>query len=354
MQAKDQTVPLLSGSKTFALALFFLLVVLISRCSREKISPDMDVPGSARDIVHQKYPSAEISKMMVLEHGKVYQLNFRFKGKNYQSVVNNSTVLSTSRQADEQIPQALLTQLDTLAIRGGQISNHRIVESYYMDNAVREEIFDYQLNGQKFVLAFDPYRVALRPYQQSSYRTKSLEDLPEKIQQYINARQRPNPTFVNSLTNLNEQSKQYIIKNNELTFMECRVNILPDGSKNHEMTVNYLGATALSGMLFDEDGDLVAIPQFNRIKQFNTDFNTMSWLSNLTTAEIKYFRDLFAGQSQLFGFNLDGQQNFDNSFRSEFENFKSYQFDLYNYKRERWSLFYNEQKALVNFSYSSQ
>jgi len=204
------------------------------------------------------------------------------------------------------------------------------------------------------VLAFDPYRVALRPYQQSSYRTKSLEDLPEKIQQYINARQRPNPTFVNGLTNLNEQSKQYIIKNNELTFMECRVNILPDGSKNHEMTVNYLGATALSGMLFDEDGDLVAIPQFNRIKQFNTDFNTMSWLSNLTTAEIKYFRDLFAGQSQLFGFNLDGQQNFDNSFRSEFENFKSYQFDLYNYKRERWSLFYNERKALVNFSYSSQ
>ena len=353
MHPKDQTVPLLSGSKTLAIAVFFLLVVLTSRCSREKVAPDMDVPSSAREIVHQKYPSAEISKMLVLEHGKVYQLNFRFKGTNYQSVVNNSSILSTSRQADEQIPQALLTQLDTLAIRGGQISNHRIVESYYGENPVREDIYDYELNGHKYVLTFDYYRVSLRPYQQSSYRTKSVEDLPEKIQQYISSRHKPNPDFINSLTNLNEESKQYIIRNNELTFNECRVNILPDGTKNHELSINYLGVTSLT-MLFDDDGDLLIIPQFNRIRQFNNDFNTMSWLSNLTTVEIKYFRDLFAGQSQLFGFNLDGQQNFNQSFRSEFENFRSYQFELYNYKRERWSLHYNEQKALVNFSYSSQ
>ena len=354
MHAKDQTVPLLSGSKTLVVAIFFLLVVLISRCSREKAAPDMNVPSNARDVVHQKYPSAEISKMMVLEHGKVYQLSFRFHGTNYQSVVNNSGILTTTRQTDEQIPESLLAQLDTLAIRGGRISNHRIVESYYADNAVEEDVFDYELNGHKYVLTFDAYRVALRPYQQASYRTKSIEDLPEKIQQYINSRHRPNPDFVNSLNNLNDQSKQYIIKNNELTFMECRVNILPDGSKNHEITVNYLGATALSGMLFDGDGDLIFVPQFNRIKQFKQNFDTLLWVSNLTTSEINYFRDLFAGQSQLFGFNLDGQQNFDNSFRSEFENFKSYQFDLYNFKRERWSLHYNAQKALVNFSYSSQ
>jgi hypothetical protein len=219
MQAKDQTVPLLSGSKTLAIAIFFLLTVLISRCSREKIEPDMNVPSSAREIVYQKYPSAEISKMKVLEHGKVYQLNFRFKGANYQSIVNNSSVLSTARQTDERIPVELLSQLDTLAIRGGMISNHRIVESSYMGNQVMEDIFDYRLNGDMYVLTYDNYRVGLRPYQQASYSTRSIADLPEKIQKYITSRTRPNPAFVNSLTNLNEQSKQYIIKNNELTFI---------------------------------------------------------------------------------------------------------------------------------------
>ncbi|MCF0064581.1 hypothetical protein MUK70_05075 [Dyadobacter chenwenxiniae] len=357
MHANDQTVSILSGSKTLAIASFFLLVVLISRCSREKVAPDMNVPSSARDIVHQRYPSAEISKMRVLEHGKVYQLNFRFKGKNYQSVVNNFSILSIARQADDQIPARLLSKLDTLAIRGGKISNHRIVESIYDGNQFLDDIFDYELNGHKYVLTFEPYDpdliIALRPYQQASYSTRSIEDLPEKIRQYINARHRPNPGFVNSLTNLSEQSKQHIINNNELTFAECRVNVLPDGAKTHEVIINYLGVTNLT-MLFDDDGDLLLVPQFNRIRQFDPSFTTMSRLSNLKNAEIRHFRDLFAGQSQLFGFNLDSQQNFDESFRSEFENFKSYEFDLYNHKRERWSLRYNEQKELVNFFYSSQ
>jgi hypothetical protein len=357
MQAKYQPVPLLSGSKTLAIATFFLLTVLISRCSHEKNAPDMNVPSSARDIVYQKYPSAEISKMRVLEHGKVYQLNFRFKGTNYQSIVNNSSILSTARQADDQIPAKLLSKLDTLAIRGGKISNHRVVESIYDGNQFLDDIFDYELNGHKYVLTFEPYDpdliITLRPYQQASYSTRSIEDLPEKIQQYINARHRPNPGFVNSLTNLSEQSKQHIINNNELTFAECRVNVLPDGAKTHEVSVNYLGVTNLT-MLFDDDGDLLIIPQFNRIRQFDPSFTTVSWQSNLTTAEIKYFRDLFAGQSQLFGFDLDGQQNFTQSFRSELENFRSYQFELYNYKNERWSLHYNQQKELVNFSYVSQ
>ncbi|MCF2494767.1 hypothetical protein [Dyadobacter chenhuakuii] len=353
MQAKDQAVPLLSGSKTLVVATFFMLVVLISRCSREKIEPHLDVPGSARHMIYQKYPAAEISKMKVLEPGKVYQLSFRYKGANYQSVVNNAGILNTARQADEGIPEALLAKLETLAIRGGRISNHRVVESYYAGGPDKEDVYDYHLNGKDYVLTGGAYGVILRPYQQTSYVTKSIDDLPEKIRQFINSRHKPNHAFVNSLTNLNEPSRDYIMENNELTFMECVVSIFPDGSKIYSVTVNFLGVTGLSGMRFDEDGNLISIPQFNRIRQFNTDFTTLSWISNLKTSEIKYFRDLFAAQSHLFGFNLDSQQNFGKSFKSEFENFKCYEFELYNSNRERWSMHYNEQKALVYYSYSS-
>jgi hypothetical protein len=355
MHAKTSTAPLLTGSKTLVVAIFFLLVVLISRCSREKVAPDMNVPTAARDIVHQKYPSAEISKMKVLEHGKVYQLNFRFKGKNYESVVSNSKLLSTAREADEQIPEQLLARLDTLTIRGGKISNYRIVESYHMETPVTEQIADYQLNGQNYVLVSDEFRITLRRYEQASYRTKSIEDLPEKIQQYINARHRPNPDFVNSLTNLNEPSRQHIINNNELTFIDCRVILLTDGSKHYEVTINFLGVTGLV-MLFDNAGDLIWVPQFNRIRKFEQDFTggEYMWVSNLTSGEISYFRDIFAGQSQLFGFNLDSQQNFNSSFRNEYEDFRSYQFDLFNYKGERWILHYNAENALIAYYYTSQ
>lgn len=314
--------------------------------------PSLELPQSVQDLIYKSYPSAtNLKGLSEVEQGRVYELSFENNNAGYNAIVGTSSILRVAATVGEAVPDSLVAQVGRLAIRGGKLSNYRKI--VYFDDRVAYGA-DYELNGVKYTVLFLYGNVTLYNFE-SQYESKNIQDLPVSIQQYIAARNKPNPEFVNSLTNLNEVSRQYIIKNNELTFRRCMVQLLPDGSKQYYVWVSFLGTTDLP-VLFNEKGEILWTGSFNRIRQFEQDFNGSPalWLPNLTSKEITYFRDVLAGSSEFLGFNLDNFMNFSRSYRNEYQNNVGYELDLYNDKNERWSLCYNRDKKLVYSIYNAQ
>ncbi|PSL22510.1 hypothetical protein CLV60_12054 [Dyadobacter jiangsuensis] len=310
----------------------------------------VELPQSVRDLVYKSYPSASNLKgLSEIEKGRVYELFFESNNAGYNAIVGTSDILRVDATVGEAVPDSLVARVQSLAIRGGKLTNYRRL--VYL-NEQDSYGADYELNGLRYLVRFVNGGVRLTSYEKG-FVTREIQDLPDVIQEYIAARNKPNPVFVNSLTNLNEVSRQYIINNNELVFSDCTTTIMPDGSKQYMVSVKFLGATSLP-ILFKEDGQVIWIGAFNRIRQFNQDFNGGPGfgLPNLTSKEITYFRDLLAASSQFMGFNLDNFVNFNSSFRNEYEDNRGYTFDLSNDKNERWYLCFNGNKELVYSLYS--
>lgn len=335
--------------------LFTIMLIAIQGCK----SPDnyivtsdsaVELPQSVRDLVYKSYPSANNLKgLSEIEKGRVYELFFESNNSGYNAIVGTSDILRVDATVGEAVPDSLVARVQSLAIRGGKLTNYRRL--VYL-NEQDSYGADYELNGLRYLVRFVNGGVRLTSYEKG-FVTREIQDLPDVIQEYIAARNKPNPVFVNSLTNLNEVSRQYIINNNELVFSDCTTTIMPDGSKQYMVSVKFLGATSLP-ILFKEDGQVIWIGAFNRIRQFNQDFNGGPGfgLPNLTSKEITYFRDLLAASSQFMGFNLDNFVNFNSSFRNEYEDNRGYTFDLSNDKNERWYLCFNGNKELVYSLYS--
>jgi len=313
--------------------------------------PSLELPESVKELVYKSYPSANNLKgISEVEKGRVYELSFENNNTGYNAIVGTSSILRVAATVGEAVPDSLVASVQRLTIRGGKLSNYRKLAYLNESNSYAA---DYELNGLKYLVRFVNGGATLTSYERG-FVTNEIQDLPDVIQQYIAARNRPNPAFVNSLTNLNEASRQYIINNNELAFSLCSVKVMPDGSKQYMVSVKFLGATSLP-ILFKEDGQVLWVGSFNRIRQFNQDFNGGPGFgaSNLTSKEITYFRDLFAASSQFMGFNLDNFLNFNSSFRNEYEDNRGYTFELSNGKNERWYLCFNGDKELVYSEYTS-
>lgn len=335
--------------------LFTIMLIAIQGCKYPDnyiVTPEsaVELPQSVRDLVCKSYPSASNLKgLSEIEKGRVYELFFESNNAGYNAIVGTSDILRVDATVGEAVPDSLVARVQSLAIRGGKLTNYRRL--VYL-NEQDSYGADYELNGLRYLVRFVNGGVRLTSYEKG-FVTREIQDLPDVIQEYIAARNKPNPVFVNSLTNLNEVSRKYIINNNELVFSDCTTTIMPDGSKQYMVSVKFLGATSLP-ILFKEDGQVIWIGAFNRIRQFNQDFNGGPGfgLPNLTSKEITYFRDLLAASSQFMGFNLDNFVNFNSSFRNEYEDNRGYTFDLSNDKNERWYLCFNGNKELVYSLYS--
>lgn len=336
--------------------LFATLLGLFHGCKSPENSgatpqPPVELPQSVKELVYQKYPSAhDLRLVSEIEKGRVYELSFDHNNVDHDVVVSKSGILRVTTTTGEEVPDSLVAKLDTLAIKGGKLSNYR--SSVYYDNSAAYAA-DYELNDRKYVMLFYDNAIMLADYEWD-FRTNNILDLPTSIQQFIAARNKPNPRYVNSLVNLNEASRKHIINNNELTFTDCQVMKMLDGSKQYSVLLNYLGATTLAS-IFNENGQMIFPGSFNRIRQFERDFNGTPalWATNLTKQEVSYFRDLFAGSSHFFGFHLDGFSNFRSSFRNEYEESRGYTFQLYNGKGEFWILSYGADKKPVSSFYRS-
>ncbi|TLV01523.1 hypothetical protein [Dyadobacter luticola] len=337
------------------LALGFLI---LQGCKKTNVTPDpplpeptIEIPQTVKELIYKAYPTAgELKNARELEKDKVYEVSFRMGEKDYSVISSQSNILQSSRMSGEEVPESVVERVQKLSIKGGVLSNYRTVT---IANGGEADVADYLLNGFKYVARFTPYAVYLNPFEKDYY-TKNTADLPEGVQQFIAQRNKPNPTFINTLTNLNEASRNFIIKNNELTFSDCRVLVMPDGTNAYEVSVNYFGTTHLT-ISFNADSKVNWVASFNRLKKFEQDFNGTPalWAPNLTTQEISYFRDVLAGSSHFLGFNLDNFLNFERSYRNEYEDVKCYELQLNNNKNEFWYLRFSADKKLIYSFYNS-
>ncbi len=337
--------------------LFVTALLAIQGCKSPEHSettpePSLELPESVKGLVYASYPSAtRLRGVAEVEKDRVYELTFEHNNAVCEAIVSKSNVLRVSTITGEAVPDSLVAKIAGLAIKGGELSNYR--RTAYYDGFVTYAA-DYELNGVKYIMRFLNEAIYLDTYESSFYTRDSL-DVPSGIRRYIAARNKPNPAFVNTLTNLNEASRQHIINNNELSFTGCSVRIMQDGRKQYYITVNYLGATGLP-IVFDENAQIIWVGAFNRIRQFELDFNGTPalWDPNLTRQEIAYFQDLMAGSSHFFGFGLDNFLNFRRSFRNEYEENLAYTFELYNSNYEHWYLSYGADKKLLYANYQSK
>lgn len=301
-----------------------------------------------QQLVFEKYPEARNLSGKVIENGKVFEFAFNVDDERYSAIVNNDEIISTARTSGEQVPDSLVNKLQNATIKGGTISDYRTITLF--DGYIATPAVNYRLNGMDFVAIFGPSSIYMSPHPRL-YHIRNINDLPDPIIDFIQKRSKPNPAFVNTLTNFNEETRQMIARNNEFEFGGGTVYINLDGTKTYEVIVRFLGVDSQS-LLFDKDYNLIWVGSFNQIRQYNEDFTGRNFDTNLTRKEISIFSDILGAPSHFLNFGLDVGYNLMKSYRNEYEGITSYIFWLDNGRGEQWMLRYNADKKIVFSSYS--
>jgi hypothetical protein len=160
----------------------------------------------------------------------------------------------------------------------------------------------YSLQGTDYNLVLASFDNIGMPDGKLIYETRLVDDLPTKIQTFIQQRHVPNSSYIAKLAILDAEGKEYLANKNELTFTNCLVYSMPDNSKHYEVFVNYFGMTDLP-LIFDENSNLIWVGNFNRLES------------------IKHFDDLLGGSSKVSQAELDLFSSEINSI-TEFKEFK--------------------------------
>lgn len=346
-----KTSPAICLFKPYHTTLFVItLLILMYGCTMKDTSPNRNpaISEKAQHIVREKYPDAKNLSGTVIEKDKVFEFSFQVGHEQYSTIVNNNEVISTARTSTEQVPDSLVSKLQNATIKGGTISDYRTITLF--DGYVPTPAGNYHLNGMDFVAIFGPSSIYMSPHPRL-YHIRDINDLPDHIIDFIQKRSKPNPTFVNTLTNFNEETRQTIARNNEFEFGGGTVYINLDGTKTYEVIVRFLGVDSQS-LLFDKDYNLIWVGSFNQIRQYNEDFTGRNFDTNLTRKEISAFTDILGAPSHFLNFGLDVGYNLMRSYRNEYEGITSYIFWLDNGRGEQWMLRYNADKKIVFSSYS--
>ncbi len=333
------------------LTLFALILLpFMYGCTMKDAAPNEDpaISGQVRRLVLEKYPDARNLSGKVIEKGKVFEFAFTVDNERYSAIVNNTEIISTARTSGEQVPDSLVNRLQNSTVKGGTISDYRTITLF--DGYVSNPAVNYRLNGMDLVASFGVSSIYMSPYPRWYY-IKNINDLPDPIIDFIRKRSKPNPAFVNTLTNFNEETRRSIAQNNEFEFGGATTYINLDGSKTYDVVVRYFGIDSQS-LLFDKDYNLIWVGSFNQIRQYNEDFTGRNFDTNLTRKEISAFTDILGAPSHFLNFGLDVGYNLMNSYRNEYQGVTSYIFWLDNGRSERWMLRYNADKKIVFSSYS--
>jgi hypothetical protein len=333
-----------------------LLAIFIQGCSYVRdhvVEPTPEVPAAVQTSIKAKYPAASDMKFSVLEEDKVYKAEFKDSGTQTSVVANNTEILNTARVSGDDFYSSFKAILSGLAIEGGVFSNYRVMESAGNSSL---HVTDYLLNGIKYTLTINTYGAVQMSTRELSYETKSLTDLPESIQKFINDRSKPNPTYVASLQ-LDDNLKAYIADRKELTYRTGSVYLLNDGKKRYQINVSYYGLTELQ-LLFDENATLVWVANFNRIESFKN-FDTLTGgLTKLSASEIAAFQNIFNATPQYQNFTLGNPVSNPNASLNVYGGLTSYEFQLTKPRvngngDEVWNLQYDANKNLIGSIYSA-
>ncbi|MDQ6480539.1 hypothetical protein [Dyadobacter sp. LHD-138] len=333
------------------------IVFLIQACNSGKdhvVEPAEQVPATFIASVKEKYPTATAVKFSVLEENKVYQANFKMSGTAVSVVSNNQEFLTTARVAGESFHDSLQVKLAGLAIAGGVSSNYRIVE---IPGQPQRHVTDYLLNGVNYTLSINTNGYVQMATRQLSYETKSLNDLPEAIQKFVNDRNKPNPAYVASLQ-LEEQLKPHLLDKNELTYKSGSVFLTTNGTKRYHVMVSYYGMTDLP-LLFDEHANLIWVSNFNRVESF-TNFDSLTGgLTKISDSDLSHFKNLFNSGAEFQNFALGNPVSNTRASLNVYGGLTSYEFLLIKQQsngtaNESWNLCFDSNKNLISSTYFGQ
>lgn len=339
-----------------------MIVFFIQACNSGKdhiVEPSQQVPAFVMASIKEKYPTASDIKFSVLEEKKVYKANFRVNDREISVVSNNQKVLNTSTEAGEDFQDSLQVKLKGLAIAGGISSNYRIVE---IPEQPKRYVTDYLLNGVNYTLSIDEAGYVLMNTSQPSYETKSLDDLPEKIRQFVSERNRPNPEYITNLPAIvGEDVKQYFLPKNELAYKKAAVYILPNGAKRYHVFMEYYGIDwHWAPLIFDENANLIWVPGYNQLEVFKSFLTMGIGPSTLSDDDMTYFKALFKAAQELNNFifekklpNGDGYVFNTDASLNVYHGITNYQFQLYKLdsSREFWDLKYDKNKNMIDRIY---
>ncbi|MCF0052673.1 hypothetical protein LXM25_21555 [Dyadobacter sp. LJ53] len=330
--------------------LFIITVILIHGCARHEMPPEEAnlVPESVLNLVYETYPEATNLSSTVIEKNKVYELTFDLKGAKYSVYANSKDIISSAKSNGEATPDSLVKWVNKSIIKGGTFSDYRKVS--HTDGNPLFPTVNYRLNGVDFVLTLAG-SVIMAPYTKLIV-LPNLHDLPEKVVEFIEKRTKPNPSFVNTLVNLNQRTRDSLKLRDEFSFNNAVMHVDSDGSKTYQVNVIYFGRKAQT-MIFNDSGDLIWVSDFNAIRQYIQDFTERKFDTNLTHQEIATFSDILRASSHFSGYSLDVSNNLQNSFRNEYAGITSYTLLLSNNSYDRWTLYYNANEKLIFSAYTA-
>jgi hypothetical protein len=341
--------------------LIVLITILIQACNPEEgnqVEPLDRVPADVMTSIKEKFPAATDLKFSVLENNKVFRSEFKLKGASMAVVVNKEDILNSARLSTENFPDSLKRMLIGLAIEGGDFSNYRLVETA---DGITHHVADYRLNNISYTLSIQPGGHIYLTTSPQAYETKSLSDLPDGIQNFINDRNKPNPGYITGITQMEGDVKNYFLPRKELAYKKASVFLLPDGTKRYHVYTEFYGIDwSWAPLIFDENARLLWVPGFDQLEIFK--FLTMGLGPCILPDQDKsYFRNLFETTPELNGFTFErinpttGSTTVSNQNASlnAFAGYGGYNFALskINDSRQFWELKYDTGKKMVDRYY---
>ncbi|WP_342084227.1 hypothetical protein [Dyadobacter sp. OTU695] len=336
--------------KKSVLVFSLLLMAIIQSCSlQDHVVPEPSIlPISIRAIIDQRYPGHSELDPSALEQGKIFLVKFSQQGKTYSLISNNTDILEAQYAAGTP-GDSLKALINGTTMQGGTFSNHRLATEIFQSNPAYPafNLVDYTLNGVTYTVKVKGSSLELMDHLDHFYRTQRAEDLPDKIQQFLNDRNKPNPAAIAALPLLNTTGKNLLSQNNELKFQSATGWILHGGKKYYELSAKYYGMTTLS-LLFNENGDLVWSPSFTFLERWPNLDAPSSFATNLLPAEIDELKSKFTPWDAIKDFSPEA--SFAN-WHDKYAGVDSYSGSFVNTlpggKSEKWMLRYDANKNLI-------
>ncbi|MCK8494764.1 hypothetical protein M0L20_23045 [Spirosoma sp. RP8] len=177
-----------------------LLLGWISSCNRytdQQPTPDTGPTAGTAQALIQQYPQAQNTLFTTLVANQLWQATFTQQRQRYQALVSPTRLRTVDQLVEGSLPDSLTRILRSTAVWGGTFSNPRFRQytgwytTPFLSGPPSYVYADYTWQQQPYTARWyivrsssgvPFYYAELLPFQQASYETDALTDLPESIQ----------------------------------------------------------------------------------------------------------------------------------------------------------------------------
>jgi hypothetical protein len=213
----------------------------------EQLPPDNGPMAGAIQSIIQRYPKAEDIRFSTLDNNKLWQANFTQQRQSFQALVDPAQMLFATQLVDSGLPDSLTRLVTSTVVAGGAFAKPRFHQwekgwssMINPDDASVYVWADYTWQQQPYTAYWvvnrrgpgeSWYNFKLLPFQQASYTTDLLTDIPEAIQRTL--------------------------RDQNLTFTYAWVQLDGRGQRSYNLSVNR--QSQYWNLTFKEDGQMIAV-----------------------------------------------------------------------------------------------